>query len=217
MSYILDALKKSEAERNRHNPAAMLAHEPPRPTQPGWLLPAIAVLVALNLASLGGWWYWQQRAGTAAQPDTATTTATTIDTTIDMTGDSPAVLVREIPQPLPLAAAPPQPEPAPQAATGETVIRPGAQAASIEPATSEPVRLAALPNQVRDRLPALTFSTHIYADDPAFRRVVVNGERAVEGDPLGPGLWLQEITDTGVVVRFEGHLVRLDILQDWRS
>ncbi len=230
MSYILDALKKSEAERVRKDPAAMLVQEPPRAGQPGWLIPVVVVLVALNLASLGGWLYWQNR---AVVPTMVTETPAVADAQ-PIVRETPAVTDPAVTDEVPVEVS----EPAEQVirpataragtASAGTVVQPDASSRttastqtseqpSTESVAAQAVRPASLPAQVQSRLPRLSFSTHIYADDPAFRRVVVNGERAVEGDPLGPDLWLQEITDTGVVIRFEDHLVRLDILQDWRS
>lgn len=79
-----------------------------------------------------------------------------------------------------------------------------------------PVRttLSGLPADVRNRLPGLAFSTHVYASDPELRAVVVNGQRLVEGDRLD-SLRLQEITETGVILRFENYLVAVPVLEDW--
>jgi general secretion pathway protein B len=66
----------------------------------------------------------------------------------------------------------------------------------------------------RARFPELSFSTHVYAEDAGLRAVVVNGERLTEGDRLG-NLRLTNITETGVVFRFENYLVSISVLDDW--
>lgn len=56
MSLILEALRKSEADRRRGTPPGLfspdpLAHPPKRPTRPGWPL-----LLGVVIAAFGGWW-----------------------------------------------------------------------------------------------------------------------------------------------------------------
>jgi general secretion pathway protein B len=65
MSYILDALKRSEDERQRRRPSAteMLAAPGARKGRSPWLAVAVAAVV-LN-AALGGWYLWHESAATA--------------------------------------------------------------------------------------------------------------------------------------------------------
>jgi general secretion pathway protein B len=74
--------------------------------------------------------------------------------------------------------------------------------------------LAGLSAAARRRFPELSFSTHLYANDASMRAVVVNGERLSEGDRLG-NLVLTNITETGVVFSFENYLVTVSVLDDW--
>ena len=91
------------------------------------------------------------------------------------------------------------------------------QVAQISPTT--PLRrlaLAALPAAARREFPQLVFSTHVYADDPALRAVVVNGQRLTEGNSLG-ALYLNEITENGVVFATGDYLVDIAVLDDWQN
>ena len=48
------------------------------------------------------------------------------------------------------------------------------------------------------------------------RAVTLHGKRFVEGDMLGNGVRLAEITETGVVLETNNRRVPIDVLQDWR-
>lgn len=188
MSYILDAIKKSEAERNQGVSPGALAS--PTPVSGATPLARIATaIVVLNVAALGGWWWWQGQT-----PATATMV------------DAVPTLTQERPPPAPDAARPTHPtrqridRPAP------TLVSPPMPVAAARP-TPAPDPQARLPE----------FSTHVFADDPELRAVTLDGRRLTEGDLIGPGIWLLEITESGVVLDFDGERVEFDVLQDWRS
>jgi general secretion pathway protein B len=198
MSYILEALKKSEAERNRNNAAMQLMSEAPAPSARVWPK-ALGVALAINAVAVSGVWYWLQ--GGASAPFSAPT---------------PATLPMEAP-PRAAASAPVQPaaaeDPAPAAA------QPPSAAISVRArpdSDSAVVRFRSLPSSERASFPELSFSTHLYASDPALRRVVVNGRRAQEGDTVAGSIYIEQITETGVIVHFRDRRVALDVIQDWR-
>lgn len=60
-----------------------------------------------------------------------------------------------------------------------------------------------LPYATRRDLPEIKLSMHVYAEQPAQRFVIINGDRQVEGDEVG-NLHLVEIRRDGVVFDFEG-------------
>lgn len=91
----------------------------------------------------------------------------------------------------------------------DVLIGPGSTLVSAGPAP-----LSSLPEPMRRRFPMLTFSTHIYAEEPDLRAVVVNGRRLVEGDRLGE-LRLERITEDGAVFLFEGREVEVGVLEAW--
>ena len=98
----------------------------------------------------------------------------------------------------------------PESATGETIIGPSPGAAP----PAEPVAVGNMSAAEQARFPTLNFSTHIYADDPDLRAIVVNGTRLVEGDRLGQ-VRLTEITEEGAVFAFENRLVAVSVLDGW--
>lgn len=62
-----------------------------------------------------------------------------------------------------------------------------------------------LPSSVRDDLPEIKISGHVYFDTPEDRLVIVNGKSAREGDTIASGLTLEEITTTGVIFIYENR------------
>ncbi len=186
MSDILDAIKKSEAERNLGVSPGALATPMPA-SGPTTSLRIATVIVMLNVAALGGWWLWQERAAGI----------------VETTAAAPA-LSRAIPSPTPDAA--PQSIDQPSQALVDLSTPIATPFAKSIPAP-EPKPAAVLPE----------FSTHVFADDPQLRAVTLDGRRLTEGELIGPGMRLLEITESGVVLDFNGERIEFDVLQDWRS
>ncbi len=93
-------------------------------------------------------------------------------------------------------------------------------AASPEPVapkrtgSSNTITIDALPSGARSAFPELEFSTHIFADDPSMRAVVVNDQRLTEGEQFGE-LLLRAVTEEGVIFGYRGHLVEVSIADLW--
>ncbi len=225
MSYILDALKKAEADRDPEARAslAMAQHERRRSR---WLIHAVVIALIANAAILLWLFLPEQSPRTAApapseqqgRPDRVTA-----ERQLPPLQASPAE--QPTAPPRRSEASPPQPSApntmAAESATGETIIGPGtapasqsASAPGAQPAKVVPTPVSGLPSAQRARFPTLEFSTHVYADDADLRAIVVNGTRLQEGDPLGD-LRLEEITEEGAVFRFEGRLVSVSVLDAW--
>ena len=200
MSYILDALRKSEQERLRGQPLSTLSHAPignEGQARPRWLLPLLAGNLLLGTV-LAVWWLRSAATGDAEVPTPAAT-----------------VLAE------PAATLAPAPAPAPQAA-----LPPAVQAATLPAATQDeeyvPLPEAPLPNEAYERAgdwqagssdgwPPLALSTHVYSSAPAARNVIINGMRLKEGDTLDSGVKIEEITETGARVSWRGNERELDI------
>ena len=99
---------------------------------------------------------------------------------------------------LPPATAPATPTAV--AANAATATPPGAPAAAVPHLPS----VWELPYATRKDLPDLTLTMHVYAPDPHERFVVIKGERHVEGDDLGDGVILREISADGMVLDYKG-------------
>lgn len=60
-----------------------------------------------------------------------------------------------------------------------------------------------LPLSIRQEIPNLSISGHIYSNSPSARMVNINGSIRHEGDMLTSGIKLIEITDSGVILSYK--------------
>ena len=227
MSYILEALKKSQAERQLgelpsiHAPQVQLhdgaASASARRT-PVWLaLGGVTVAVA---AALLLWQPWQ---ADAAAPAAAAVV--------------PVVLAQAVPAPLPVAAPPAAVAPAPVAA----FVPPAATAAPVhharpvaEPkqetpgqAVSPPVAAPApavppapaaeesvpgmrdLPEPIQRQIPAIAIGGYIYSKNPTDRLLLIDKVLRHEGEELAPGLVLEKLQPKAAIFSFKGYRYRV--------
>lgn len=199
MSYILDALKKAEAERNPDTRASLALGEAERRRHRTLLYVVIAALLANAVVLLWLFLPESDQGPAAVTPGAERAASPSASTTERVASPGPSTT-----------------GPSP---TGDRVpeIMPATGPLPAAPApTPTPVRttLAALPAADRARFPALAFSTHVYADDPTLRAVVVNGTRLKEGDRL-ESLEVAEITESGAVFAFGNYLVSVPVLEGW--
>lgn len=231
MSYILDALKRADAERGQTAGVASTDTQPHalgrRPPVPWWrsgtgVLALGAALVGVAALTALWWPSAEVAIPVASAPEPA-------------------------PQPVPTPAPPPAPEPPPAVAADAlgrpapilmperpVVARPAEAASSAafgpdpvptmpaavtrqpEPSPrppqqppSPPARQAAAPSvPVASAAPAsappvkVTGST--YSDNPAHRMLIVNGKIVLEGQQIEPGLTLEVITPHSAVLNHQG-------------
>ena len=226
MSFILDALKKSESDRQRQGGPALFEVKvaPPRHALPPWAV-AIAVLLVANLGIVA-WFLLRHTAapGAAPQPTqpTAHAQAEAAPPSASPAGVAPAAVAMNAPAAAPAAAVPatrsvitaPAPAPAPDAAA-EPASNPDDFAPAAEPAPSAGLgrvkratdagvplyqQLAATPGS---RLPQLRLDLHAYAERAEDRWVLVNMHKLREGDSL-EGVHVDRITPDGAVLSWQG-------------
>ena len=197
MSLILEALRKSEAERRRgeapdllRNDFAVAPHQQARWRAWYWVAVPLAVLPLLL------WWPPERERSSvpgtadrpvvapAASPPAVHTAATASLPIVSHLRPAPAVES---------APAPPPPQPAPTS-TGT----PGADDA--------PVPVATLPSAQRKALPPLRLSMHLWNEDPARRLAILDGQRVGEGDRVGDAV-VAEISRQGVVLDWNGERI----------
>jgi len=217
MSLILEALRKSEAERRRglgpdlHAEAAPPAARPRPPLLPAWAWWLPVLLIALAVVA----WRW-------SLPHAAVSASTGIASTPRPAPALPPVprLVRQ-PQPVSSPAptttlarttpartvtadgAMPKPAEPPRPATPKPV-------APTTPASDRPLPLSDLAPDERKALPPLRLSMHLWNDDPSRRFVILDGTRLHEGDRIGD-LVVTAINRDGVVLDWNGRKLGLPI------
>jgi len=96
-------------------------------------------------------------------------------------------------------------------ATAGAKSRPGV----ILPELSDIPYLEEMADYKQQSIPELSFAGHVYSTSPASRSVIINGYAMSEGDTLVEGINVVEITVSGVVFSLHGEFFRIDILQDW--
>ena len=234
MSFILDALKKSDSERQRQTGPALfeIRRAAPRAGRlPGWAL-VLGALLLVNLVALG-WFLARARAPVAAAAPAMARPASP-----EPPAAPPAVPPTIAPAAAAQAAAPvlpPRPQAAPEAVAADTGDEPGNPAAheAALPAGSarEPVAqgdaatpapedvrvdrsiaptVEQLPASFASQLPTLHLDLHVYATRAADRFVLVNMQRLREGDATRDGVRVEAITPTGVVLSFRGTRFQLE-------
>lgn len=206
MSLILEALRKSEAERRRGQaPDVSVELAPPPPARTGlarWLWPVLALLAllaALPLAAI--WWATRTPAVPTASPVAAPPAATGAQV-----APAPAVVPRR-PQPAPESAA--APPPSPPSPPSPTPSPPPTPALPPLP-TPAPPAPATVDAAAATSMPGVKLSMHLWNDDPARRFVVLNGQRMMEGERSGD-LLLVEILRDGVLVERAGRRARIEL------
>ena len=204
MSFILDALKRSENERQEQASAefAAVPSSPDTPGTPRWLW-VLGALLAINAVVLLGLMFRPDRA-----PDTAGVAPIAAPPT-----ESPAAAV-----PGPAANTPSFDE---QVAAARRNQPPPATRDAVAPATAPAsrdvvatdnlrvTRAADLPTLTelratgRLQLPELHLDIHVYNDVPSERFVFINMDKYQEGSQLSAGPVIREITNDGVILEYQ--------------
>lgn len=204
MSFILDALKKSETDRQQRG-TAEFANVPTsgrrREGPPGWIW-VVGVLLLINFAVLLGIMLRPEvrtlepvSPPVEAQQAPATTTPAS-DRSEDFASQVAAARDNAPPREDPVEVAEPplrEPEPAPRVT-------------SATPAT-DTARLPTFQQVVADgtlTLPDLHVDIHVYSEVAADRFVFINMAKLNEGSRLAEGPLVREITPDGVVLSHNG-------------
>lgn len=234
MSYILDALNKSEQERReqQHAPSLQAIHQgnAPQPTHKRrqiWLFMCVALLCAAMLVAAI---YVYQKTADHGPASSAPPVAATAP----MAPTQPMV-------PAQVMTANPTQTPPPASAANVTSLynQPEPELPPVEPKTIESASaltlsaaeldmaraalssisttpsIHSLPPGVKNRLPELYYSAHIFSNEEGKGFVIINDQSRYKGDVIARGLYVQEVLEEGVILNFEGTAFFLDALTDW--
>lgn len=217
MSFILDALKKSETERQEQG-SAEFANVPSSDDSPGvprWLW-VLGFLLAINLVVLLGLLLREDTPDIInPRPDVQTDTAAS-------GGGSFAERLGEIRDQQPSGAVARQPG---TAAAGESVTAAPAQVAPAQVAPEQAIPVQAAPTEAASpsqftlsalptaddlrltgkmQIAELHLDIHVYSDAAADRFVFINMVRHQENSRLAEGPVVREITPEGVILDYQG-------------
>ena len=234
MSYILDALRKADADRERgHVPNIHAQTVLPGAAPVGavrgpriglWI--ALAVLLLVTAVGLT-WWL----VGGSAQrdvppsaaalrpapvPAAATPMPVPVPPTTAASAEAPKAAAvstpathAAAPKPKPKPAAPPAATAAAKAQTPPTATD-GVQAPSQTPAAAGPhtgkiYAMTELPEDIRRQLPPISVGGSMYSPVPANRILIVNGQVLHEGDRVTPDVVLEQVRVKAAVLSFKGY------------
>ena len=82
----------------------------------------------------------------------------------------------------------------------------------IDPLT---LTLSDLPKNLTNQIPRMIFSSHIYSQDSSLRSVTINNQIYRENDQIAIDLYLEEINEIGIIVRYRGYLAEISFLEEW--
>lgn len=236
MSYILDALKKSDQERQQEVPPHLHSNHgyPPSFNDSGrhsqWLV--IGAIAAVSLLLGGGTMYFFSQVQqpvpqpktevpspppvpapaprpTVQQPETVPEQVARVVEMSPETIETPSESIETVPSLLKIPRE-----------KGKILFAPYADseveqeytlAKPPEPPSPLPL-LKDLPANLRTQIPALRFAGHTYSQDPAQRMIIINNTISREGDRIDLNTRLKEITWEGVVIDFKGISFRVEAL-----
>lgn len=215
MSYILEALKKAQAERQLGSVPtldAMPAYNSAAPAPRNKLLWLALVVLALLVGLL----LWRQMQAAvspklaeasvalASAPVAQSTPPVAVPIAAPKVADAPKVALKVAPvaeapvkAPRPLVVAKVQPQPQPQ---------PPAPVVASEPAFPS---LRELPEPIQRQIPAIAIGGYIYSKNPADRLLLIDKSLRSEGDELAPGLMLEKLQPTAAIFNYRGYRYRV--------
>lgn len=220
MSYILEALKKAQAERQLgnaptiHAPAQTYAAPPARAGKGRYLVVGLGIGVALAAAVF----VWQRQAESppvevasapaaapvpAPAPVAPPPVAAAAPAPAPAKAEPPAPIVekkpapRPVPAPEPVAKAPPAPEPA-------------APPPAPQPANDDNLpTLQQLPDALQREIPRVSFGGYIYSPTPGESLLLVDKALRREGEQVAPGLVLERLMAKAAVMNYRGTRYRV--------
>lgn len=233
MSYILEALKKAQAERQLGNAPTIHAPPPTYAPAPGaqggnrrYLIIGIGAGVLAAAAAL----LWTRHAAeqpvqVASAPAVPAPVAAPAPAPVPVAEPAvpapapvPAAALATAPVPAPREVAAP-PKPAPVKAREATpppppAVKPAAPAdpapVALAPPADESLRsLPQLPEALQREIPRVTFGGYIYSPTPGESLLLVDKTLRREGEEVAPGLVLERLTAKAAVMNYRGTRYRV--------
>jgi len=219
MSYILDALKKSEQERGRGSAPSVqtlhtIGHDSVTTRTHYWP----HVLLFAIFVNLGALLYFiitdtrdqqpvtQPLAAAQTEPTTVGTThtpAAAVGTEPLLAPINEEILYKQVTMPAAAEAAAPQTAPIVETSFAYT------------PSQASLLQRDELPESIQQQIPIMEFSAHVYSSNPLHRSIVINGRFMEEGDQFASDVTLSEITPKGAIFDFQGQLFHQNVVSAW--
>ncbi len=210
MSYILDALKKSDRERQRgkvpslnsiHDPslATPLNRSSGKRTKSVFMAAGLILLVCISAIT----WYWSKN---SRNTDLQILQEETRITITEPELNRPSVSKTE-----PLKENNISPPPSPVITARSKKLTVLTDKANPSEEKGDIPGLEDLSGSTRAAIPDLHLAGHTYSENPTKRMIIINDTILREGDRLDETIKLVEITWTGVILDYNGEQFTVDI------
>ena len=224
MSFILDALWKSDAERQRGAAPGLadVRYATHRGQRNIWV-PLLAVVLAVNIGFMA--WLWYDKSTASAPADlmklTAPVAAPAVPTEVSAPAPAVRALAREATSVEPVVAPEVESDLPKEPPATQIAERPAAAAARPDIGKASPPASKIISDPGLSTveqligagtldLPVLNLDLLVYNDVPSVRFVVINGRKYREGAQLTEGPTLESITPDGVVLASQGRRFTLN-------
>ena len=179
MSYILEALKKSEKERTAGAVPSLQSSDvgPGRGAHSGWLVALVVVFVAVAAAA-GMKLFWMKDSGWWSSKLTIDTSALPVPPATGTAGDAGA---------------------RPNLSDQQPAVK----------GTVNALAVSELDPSAQQRFPELVIDALSYSTEQSKRFVMINQNIFKEGEELGNGLSVEQITPYAVILKFEDVWITL--------
>ncbi len=216
MSYILEALKKSDKERQREEiPDLQADHSSfhgkrQRRNAPLLVLLGAVVLVSGSFAALV--WYPFFAAPVPQLRGDSKVAPAPLPVVQQLESAPPAIVDQPL-EPLTEEVGAPAEETVTEELGSEIAMTavPEVVSSSFGLDAVDISFLEELPAEVRHEIPALSFAGHVYAGDADKRLIIINNRIVREGDLISDGLSLEQIGSDSVVLRYQTALFRVQL------
>ncbi|MGZ5270002.1 MAG: general secretion pathway protein GspB [Ramlibacter sp.] len=225
MSYILDALRKADVQRQRSRLPGLHAQATSTSTSgasPGW--PRSPVMWAVGagllvLASVVAWTTLRPQPAAVAQAPVAVVVPPPATPPAPPAAAAPVAAAPAVANAIEPAPPRPRPEPAPRVATARPTAQERAPAAArpasaAAPAASAAAAVAHVPATASAAAesavpppgaPKLVITGGVYSPSPAQRMLIVGGQVFNEGSEVAPGVVLEQVRPNQALLRFQGQ------------
>jgi general secretion pathway protein B len=219
MSYILDALKKSEQERGRGSaPSVQTLHSSNVNYRANkvqlWPYVLLAAVV-INLAALFYFILVEPGADTVVQVPATQHTEAAATVTPAITHSEPAASETELARIQDDTIYKQITLPAENGQAAQYTTSQVENSPPPAPARATVMDKDELPFDVQQHIPMMEFSAHVYSSNPLQRSIVINGRFMEEGDYLATDLFLSEITPEGAIFNYQGQLFHQGVVSAW--
>ena len=227
MSYILDALKKSEQQRTHGSvPDVQTVHSSSLnyKNEKKALWPYILVIaVLLNFFVISYFIYDKSYSSNEDETADLPIAATNDNTGTTLTTSPTEITESAIPVVAPVIKIEQVTPPEPVKDTTETVT--AEQVNTFENSTApddskydsdDVIEFYELDDSIKRELPTITVSAHVYSSNPLQRSIVINNNFMEEGEYLIDDLILIEITRDGAIFDYHGTQFHYGVVSGWQ-